>query len=344
MAKQVTLTLTLPNGKRKYFRGATKKEAEQKREAAKRDIDKGLDLSTSPTVAEFVELWLNEYKRGVIRDTSYMTLDSIFRSHVLPEIGRMKIRDVKPAHIQSIVRSMEGNAKSTQSRILTATRSMFKAAVENDLIVKNPCVSSIRARGEEAEEKMPLTPEQEDILLEKVKGTNMYLFVLLGLSAGLRHGELLGLQWSDFNFETGMLTVQRSVVRTMENRSGELSTDMKTQAAHRTIPLPWSVISEVRAAMSRSHSVYVIPGKHGQPLQLSTSSQRWYRMIQTLPFHITPHRMRHTRITRWFEQGLDIKEIQYLAGHATSKITLEIYTHYQAESRIQNTAKKIQAM
>jgi integrase len=54
--------------------------------------------------------------------------------------------------------------------------------------------------------------------------------------------------------------------------------------------------------------------------------------------------MRHTRITRWFEQGLVIKEIQYLAGHTTAQVTLEIYTHYQAETRMQETARKIQAM
>ena len=344
MAKQFTCTLTLPNGKRKYFRGATKKEAERKREEAKRDIDRGLDISVSPTVEEFTKVWLTEYKKGVIRDTSYMMLDSILRSHVIPEIGRMKIREVKPAHIQRMMRAMEDKAKSTQARTLTATRSLFKAAMENDLIVKNPCVSSIRPRGEDTEEKMPLTPEQEKLLLDKVKGTNMYLFVLLGLNAGLRHGELLGLQWSDFDFNTGVVTVQRSVVRTIENRRGELSTEMKTAAAHRSIPLPWSVINEVRDEMAKSHSVYVIPGKRGEPLALSTSSQRWYRMMKKLPFDTTPHRMRHTRITRWFEQGLDLKEIQYLAGHATSNVTLDIYTHYQEEVRIQNTAKKIQAV
>jgi len=344
MAKQYTCTLTLPNGKRKYFRGATKKEAEKKRDEAKREIDRGLDLSQSLTVAEFVDLWLREYKDGVIHDTSYMTYETMLRCYVLPEIGRLKIKDVKPAHIQRMMRAMEDKSRGTQARTLTLVRSMFKSAVENDLILKNPCVSSIRPRGEDTEEKMPLTPEQEDLLLEKAKGTDMYLFVRIGLAAGLRHGELVGLQWQDFNFETGVLSVQRSVVRTRENRSGVLSGDMKTAAAHRSIPLPWSVIAEVRAEMARSNSVYVIPGPDGSHLSLSTSSQRWERMVKGLPFHATPHQMRHTRITRWFEQGLDIKEIQYLAGHTTAQVTLEIYTHYQAETRIQETARKIQAM
>lgn len=343
MAKQVTLTLTLPNGKRKYIRGATRKEAEQKRAELQKQINSGLEVCNNPTVAEFAKVWLEEYKKGIVRDSTYINLRSLLGSHIVPELGRLKVKDVKPAHIRLMVSAMSGMAKSTQLRVLTVTRELFKAAMENDLILKNPCVSGIRPRGEDSEEKTPLTPEQEKLLIEKAKGTNMYLFVLLGLSAGLRHGELLGLRWSDFDFEKGLLTAQRSVTKTLEEgQDFVVSEDMKTASAHRTIPLPWSVIAEVRTAMLRSNSVYVIPSQSGSYLSVSSSGIRWRKLMKGLPFYATPHRMRHTRITRWFEQGLDLKEIQYLAGHANSKITLDIYTHYQKESRIQETAKKIQ--
>ena len=65
---------------------------------------------------------------------------------------------------------------------------------------------------------------------------------------------------------------------------------------------------------------------------------------RTLDFHVHPHLLRHTCITRWFEQGLDIKEIQYLAGHATVDVTLGIYTHYQQQARREETAKKIRTI
>ena len=66
-----------------------------------------------------------------------------------------------------------------------------------------------------------------------------------------------------------------------------------------------------------------------------------YHTIRTLDFHVHPHQLRHTYITRLFESGLDIKEIQYLAGHATVNMTLRVYTHYQHESRQQSTAQKV---
>lgn len=344
MPKQVTVTLTLPDGKRKYFRGATRKEAERKREEAKRSIDAGLDISAAKTtVKDFAEMWLKEYKRGTVRDVTYMSLESIVNRHILPSIGRMKVVEVRPVHIQKLIRDQSHLAKSTQQRIITTLRALFEVAIENSLILKNPCVKSVKAIGEQAEEKMPLTKEQEKALLDKARGTKLYLFVLLGLNCGLRRGELLGLQWGDIDFDTGMLNVERSIAPTKERNGGEVNTDLKTKAAKRTIPLPWSVVEELRAERSRAESVYVVHNRGNNYMGLTDMSYHWENIVKDLPFYVTPHIMRHTRITRWFEQGLDVKEVQYLAGHSNTKMTLDVYTHYQKESRLCNTAEKIRA-
>lgn len=343
MAKQVTLTLTLPDGKRKYFRGATRKEAEAKRDQAKRDLEDGLDIGDNTTVKEFCELWLKEYKEGVVRDVTYMSLSSTLNTHVIPVIGRMKIREVKPAHIQKMVHMMDGKAKSTQARVLSITRSMFTVAVENGLIKRNPCISSVKPRGEETEERVPLTSEQEQLLIETARGTSLYLFVLIGLEAGLRRGELLGLQWKDIDFGAGTISVNRSITPTKKNCDGEINIELKTDAARRTIPISESVIEELRSARSRSKSVYVIPGKKGSFMGLNSCTYHWSNLMHRLPFDLVPHQMRHTRITKWFEQGLDIKDVQYLAGHSNSRMTLDIYTHFRAEERLPRIAEKIRA-
>ena len=344
MPKQYTVTMTLPDGKRKYFRGNTKKEAEKKRDEAKKLVDSGLDLSSNTTVEEFVKLWLEEYKKGDVRDSTYMNQKSVLYKHVVPVIGSVKVRDVKPAHIQHVLRAMGDKAKSTQQHVLSITKSMFDVAVENSLILKNPCTKSIKAKGDETKEKEPLTPEQADLLLDRARGTSLYLFVLLGLNAGLRRGELLALQWSDIDFDSGTLSVRRNLATTQANPNGELSAELKTDAARRTIPLPWSVIDELRAAKAKSKSVFVIPDYRGSFFNISSFNHNWNRLREGLPFEVHPHLMRHTRITRWFEQGLDLKEIQYLAGHSTLAMTLGVYTHYQAEVRMPETAKKIRAV
>ena len=341
--KYVTVTLTLPDGKRKYFRGSTRKEAERKRDEAKLQLAMGVSVGDSTTVKNLAVMWLRDYKKDEVRESSYLNIERIINCHILPELGRMKVRDVKPAHIKHMMNGKSSLAKNTQRVILNTTKALFNVAVENEIILRNPCVKSIHATGEEQKENIPLTPEQSRKLLDKAKGTRIYLFVLLGLYAGLRRGELLGLQWQDIDFTEGTVAVKRSIAPTKANPNGELCATLKTDAAERTIPLPWPVIDELRAAKAASKSVYVVPGPGGGHFTFSLLTYHWNKLMKGLDFEAHPHLMRHTRVTRWFEQGLDLKEIQYLAGHASLDMTLGIYTHYQAESRMKDTAEKIRA-
>lgn len=79
-----------------------------------------------------------------------------------------------------------------------------------------------------------------------------------------------------------------------------------------------------------------------KPLTKSSYRSMWKLIERELPDrHITAHILRHTYITRLFEAGLDIKEIQYLAGHSTIDMTLKVYTHYDRRSREAKTAEKV---
>ncbi len=70
----------------------------------------------------------------------------------------------------------------------------------------------------------------------------------------------------------------------------------------------------------------------------------WRPISRGLPEkYVTAHILRHTYITRLFEAGLDIKEIQYLAGHSSVDMTLRVYTHYDRASREQTTIEKVRA-
>lgn len=359
--KTYTLTLKLPDGSRKYFRGKTKKEAEQKRDAAKFQLGMGVDISCNTTVKELAETWYRIYKEdnADIHVRSKEIIRGTMDRYVIPKLGRMKVTDVKPLHIQSIMMSVSGYSKSTQKKVLQILRAVFNTAVENGMIARTPIPSSIKAGGAAPAEKRPLTDAQCEALLEAVKGTRAYLFVLILLHSGLRAGEALGLMWKDFDFEAGTVTVNRSIVYPDSNRRGEVNPDMKTPASHRTIPLPWSVVAELKAERKKNHSVWVFSMQDGSFLSRdsyegilevircrtkgATPTQREL-VKRTLDFHVHPHLLRHTCITRWFEKGLDVKEVQYLAGHARVDVTLGIYTHYCADRRGAETAAKIRSM
>lgn len=357
--KLYTVTLQLPDGTRKYFRGKTQKEAEKKRDAAKIKVGMGVDITCKVTFSELADMWFDLYKKGKLHKRSEETITNTLTRYIIPVLGNMQVVDVKPIHIQQLMSSVKDYSKSTQKKVLQYTRAIFEVAVENGMIPRTPVSKSIKAGGADPCEKVPLTEAQSAALLKAVEGTRAHLLVSVLLASGVRIGEALGLMWTDIDFEEGTITVNRSIVYPEENRLGEINTEMKTENARRTIPVPWSVIDELRREQSKSQSLWVFPKQDGSHHSYDSYRNLWAlidrRTIEkrkdnqrelvarTLDFKVHPHLLRHTRITRWFEQGLDIKEVQYLAGHATVDITLEIYTHYMNKERRKQTADKIRA-
>lgn len=160
---------------------------------------------------------------------------------------------------------------------------------------------------------MPLTEAQSAALLKAVEGTRAHLLVSVLLASGIRIGEALGLMWSDIDFEEGMITVNRSIVYPEENRLGEINTEMKTENAHRTIPIPWSVIDELRRDQATSGSLWVFHKQDGSHHSYDSYRNLWALIdrrtigkrkdnqrelvARTLDFRGHPHLLRHTRIT-----------------------------------------------
>lgn len=359
--KLYTKTITLPNGKRKYVRAATKEELERKFNQLKAEIGAGIDVSDNSTVTELAQLWYTLYKKPYLRDGGRVAVLNAVNNHILPYIGTMRVRDVKPVHVRQIMTAHANSSKSLQTKVLQTLRSIFLAAEENGMIAKSPVPRSLKAGGDDPEEKTPLTVEQCQALLVATRGTRAYTAVLLMLSAGLRREEACGLMWSDIDFERGELTVNRA--KTFYTHAGEISTQLKSDSAHRTIPLPAPVVDELRAAKAKSNSLYVLAKLDGSSVS-NTSFRSLWGVIEArttndpsllgqpidvrhpnirfgLDFHVHPHLLRHTCITRWFDEGLDIKTVQYLAGHATPDITLRVYDHYVASLRQQETAQRI---
>lgn len=353
---KITRTLTLPDGRRKYFRGDTVEEAERLRDEAKLQLNMGIQIDDSTTVAELAGLWFSAYKKGQMHIRSEETIQGTLKRYVLPALGHMPVKDVKPIHIQMTMARYSKYSKSTQKKILQAIKSMFEMAEDNGLILRTPVSNSIKAKGENPAEETPLTYEQSDALLAALDGTRAHLLVLVLLYAGLRIGEALGLKWGDIDYAAGRLTVNRSIVFPEDNQAGVINEELKTSAAHRSVDLPWFVVKELESEMARSNSVWVFAMRNGEHLSYSSFRSLWklidYRTVgavkgnreitkRTLDFKVHPHLLRHTCVTRWFEQGLDITTVQHLAGHSDPKVTLKVYNHYMEAHRAEETARLI---
>ena len=255
----------------------------------------------------------------------------------LPYLKGVPLKKVTPLQIQLILGNLSGQSKSLNDKAIQILRGIFNAAVDNNLIAKSPVPLRLRSGGIATKEKAALTVEQSRQLLNAVFETWAYLFCLIALQTGLRCGEICGLMWSDIDFDAQIIHVRHNAIFT--SAQTVVSSDLKTAAARRDIPIPPTLLALLTSEKNGSESPFVLHMDNGGALSQTSFSNLW-DMVRSLDFHVTPHQLRHTYITRLFESGLDIKEIQYLAGHTTIDMTLRIYTHYQHESRRKETAKK----
>ena len=360
--KLYTKTLTLPNGKRKYIRAKTMEELEQKYAVLRAEIGAGVNVSDNSTVAELAQMWYSVYKRPYLKKGGQNATKNAVNNHILPVIGAMKVRDVRPVNIRRVMAKLEGMSKSTHDKVRQALKGMFKAAVENGMIAKSPVPEDLGTSGKAAEEVVPLTVEQSKQLLKATKDTRAYICVILMMVAGLRREEACGLMWNDIDFDNGTITVNRVLV--FYDNVGVLTDDLKTKAAHRTVPMPKYAMDALEAEKAKSNSLYVLCKTDGSVLSGTAFRHIWNAITARetdnsallgkpvspkhpnvkygIDFHVHPHKLRHTAITRWFDAGLDIKTVQYLAGHSSPDVTLRIYDHYCSSARQQNTAAIIQ--
>ena len=235
---------------------------------------------------------------------------------------------------------LSDKSNSLQAKALVHLRSIFKAAEENGLVAKSPVSSMLKANGKATPEKTALTPQESQALLERVENHRAKTFLLTALHTGMRRGEIVALKWEDIDFENKVIHVRRNAV--MGRYETTISNEMKTKAAKRDLPLSECLEEWLLARKRNTHSQYVISMQNHKPLTKSSYKSMWKLIERELPdTHVTAHILRHTYITRLFEAGLDIKEIQYLAGHSTVEMTLRVYTHYDRVSREAQTAEKV---
>lgn len=342
--------------------GKSRQELYEKELETLEQIDNATFRRKSPTVAEYCEKWL-KLQSVHVRTTTLTDYTSKVRCHIIKELGDMHMADVTLDDIQMALVPVSDKSASVYKSVVVLYKSIFKAAKESRVIDDNPTIYlSAKGGGIPQTDKVALSDEQVERLLSAIKGLPPYVFVMIGLYAGLRREEILALQWDSVYLDTDApyLTVRRAW-HTEHNRPVIL-TELKTKAAERNIPLPDCLAQCLREAKAKSTSEYVVANRDGEPLSYTQFKRLWqyivtrttkercyYRyengkrvkhtvtpqlgekaahnghVVYSLDFEVTPHQLRHTYITNLIHASVDPKTVQYLAGHESSKITMDIY-------------------
>jgi len=327
-----------PDGKplRKTIYSKTQRGLEEKAAELRRQVGVGTVVQDEgATVGEWAYKWLKAYKSGV-GDRTYNIYEIIIRVHIIPVIGHLKLKDVRPFHIQGVINKIvEKDLTRVVVQTSQALKQIFKRAVDNNLLTKNP-TELIEIPKNQKPIKRALT-DQERMCFESADldaKSRTFLFTLL--YAGLRRGEALALLWKDISFEDKTISVSKTWA--VKGSRAWIKPNPKTESGNRVIPIPEKLLEELKGLRIISKSDYVFVSARNEMMSESAFRRFWEKIEKQLnlsiggdaknhllPKDITPHIFRHTYATMLFYAGVDIKAAQYLLGHSSVAMTMEVY-------------------
>jgi integrase len=330
-------TVHTPDGpKRKFIYGGKYAEVEKKLAEARGDAARGIVFDAeNQTVGEYLERWLRDSVEGSVRPITHAGYAGLVKKHVVPELGRVKLEKLSPAHLQGLYRSKldAGLSARTVQYIHSVLHRALKQALRWNLVPRNAAeaVDPPRVRKREIR---PLPPPEARKLLEAARGDRLEALYVIAVHCGLRQAELLGLKWGDVDLEAGTLQVRRTL-------SMGAFTAPKTAKSRRGVKLTADAVEALKRhsarqadEMTRVGDRYedqglIFASEVGTPLNRHNLVARSFKPLLKragLP-PIRFHDLRHTCATLLFSKGLHPKLVQELLGHATIAITLDTYSH-----------------
>ena len=287
--------------------GKTQAEVKEKLKTAIEE-NVGIDYgkAKSFTVGSWLEVWMENYARIKLRPSTFKTSQGFLRNHIKPQIGSIPLAELTSLDLQKFYKHLleggrvdrieakkkpKGLAPKTVRNIHQMICSAYNLAMEQKLVNKNPTQGCALPKVEHKEMKT-LSADQLSAFFREAKETGVYELYYLDLATGLRRGELLGLKWTDMDFNRGVLKIQRAISR--QNGRVEVA-PLKTKNAYRTLPLSADAIDVLKAQKNKvGSSEWVFPSPTGGPMSPDSVLHMLQRVLKRagLP-RIRFHDLRH---------------------------------------------------
>lgn len=301
------------------------------------------DHSSKPTFKEVADLWLESYETTV-KPTTYQNTRNYLNAIIENHFKEIRIDSVSVAMMQKIVINLSKKYVAYLSQLSIINR-VFKYAVHLDIIQTNPVDRIIRPKQQKSrKEKIALTKEElNQFLTLAKKDARPVLYTAWHTLAytGLRRGELLGLEWSDIDFENKTMAVNKTLVTV----NGSLYTQSpKTKRSTRTISLDDATIQVLKNWRLEQKKQFfkngvkstniVITNIKGSYLDFAYFRDELKKFLSTHNLkRFSVHSLRHTHASLLFEAGIEPKTISDRLGHSNIQTTLNMYTHLNDKQR-----------
>jgi integrase len=280
------------------------------------------------TFKDYAERWRSVQIYGHGTEVS---VEQHLRLHVYPLLGNRPIGAIRPTEVQGLVRHLSQKlAPSTLAVVYGRVVAVFRAAVRDRIIASSPCIGIRLPRSPPKAVDEVLEPNQVLALAAAVPRRYRAL-VLCGAGLGLRPGELFGLAVDRLEFLKRIVRVDQQLVRV--RAQGVSLGPLKTSSSYRSIPLP-AVVSQAIATHLQEWPPHpdfhlVFTNEREAPIQQSPFGVIFEkaRAKAGLPEWATPHDLRHFYASTLIRSGASIKVVQTRLGHASAKVTLDVYGH-----------------
>ena len=356
LLKPFCMTWKIPAGK-------TKRQIEKELQAVVIDFEnrckQGL-VSADPklTIEQFVPQYLAIAKNSLSKDTLERYEQTIQR-FIIPELGYLKLTDVKPIHIQNFINKLcdtkvQRSAKWQDSertlsaasitRYMNVVKSIFRQAFKLGLISENPTNSQRLTLPKVATPKIEIFTKQEaqEMLTCLLKEDIQFqVLIQLAIITGARRGELVALKFSDVNFDTHMITIERAAIKL---KGQPITTKPPKDYEVRSVTVDDYCIELIKLLKQDKERQknelcdlwndedWLFTQWNGEIMNPQTPTKWFSKFLKRNELqHKKFHSLRHTSATLLLYGGLNIKQVQNRLGHGDITTTNK-YLHYIDEA------------
>ena len=281
---------------------------------------------------ELLELWLERYMKHTIKIRTYNRYKSICELHLIKNLGEYELDELKPNVLQDFLLKKIDDHYSTNTikGIVSVLKQALRLAITLEFVDKEYC-SNLKMPSSEEKEISVFTKKEQQVIESfclNHKKRN-YIGIVICLYTGIRLGELLALTWDDIDFNSNLLTINKTSYSAKVDGKTQIIVDKpKTKKSNRVIPLPNQLVKLLKIIKKESNSKYVITTRNSGIVG-NRSYQRTFKFILkkvNVPYR-NFHSLRHTFATNAIELGMDVKTLAEILGHTNAMITLNRYSH-----------------
>jgi len=306
------------------------------------------------TVREWIAHWQEVYDKPKSRPTTYAAHDYVFKNHILPGLGDMKLAELTETMVEAFLKNRKrfgshrpestnypGLGDDAMRHIHRLLQQCLDQAVENCKMEKNPARAFRYTKPKAVKANILSALEIENYLDTAAQLGYLPMFTL-ELTAGLREGELIALKWSDLNVEERMLTIH-------EGRSVERRELVEYAGGTRMISLPHQTVQLLELEHTRHpSSSYMFP----HPGTLRPYSPNMVRLLHKRVIeqagldHVRFVDLRHTCAALALQGGMEVETLSKMLGHSRIYMTRQNYAPYlpyKGCKRAKNPAVEVQS-